>query len=155
MCEVAGAPIGQALYPSCSVTKRPHAYQFQISQEQRERETTDRKGISNPPFPLARLTECLHPSHFTEESNYSLGHALVWRRQRATLLQESNVSFLRRRARRTGCHNYHTCHFWRLYLDINLGDYTSLLLFSVTAAPSMAPCYISPPCHRQTGKACH
>lgn len=54
--------------------QRPHTYQFQISQEQRERETTDRKGIFFPLlfFPLARLTECLHPLHFTEESNYSL-----------------------------------------------------------------------------------
>lgn len=56
--------------------QRPHTYQFQISQEQRERETTDRKGIFffySPLFPLARLTECLHLSHFTEESNYSSG----------------------------------------------------------------------------------
>lgn len=32
--------------------QRPHTYQFQISQEQRERETTDRKGIFFSPPPL-------------------------------------------------------------------------------------------------------
>lgn len=63
--------------------QRPRTYQFQISQEQRERETTDRKGT--PPLPLARLTECLHPSHFTEESNYSLELILVSKDQPGNL----------------------------------------------------------------------
>lgn len=42
--------------------QRPLTYQFQISQEQRERESTDRKGIffASPLFPLEKLTECLH-----------------------------------------------------------------------------------------------
>ena len=81
--------------------QRPDAYQFQISQEQRERETTDRKGIFFYPSPLlffsllARLTECLPPSRFTEESNYSLGLNLAtFRRQptdKGSRLREQSV----------------------------------------------------------------
>lgn len=73
MCAEAGAPRPGPLSFLFSY-QGPRTYQFQISQEQRERETTDRKGIFySPLFPLARLTECLHPSHFTEENNYSSG----------------------------------------------------------------------------------
>lgn len=80
--------------------QRPRTYQFQISQEQRETETTDRKGIFFPPFfssSSARLTECLHPSHFTEESNYSSELRLAQQRQRPTwqhsVINQLNLNF--------------------------------------------------------------
>lgn len=44
MCAEAGAQRPGPLSFLFSY-QRPHTYQFQISQEQRERETTDRKGI--------------------------------------------------------------------------------------------------------------
>lgn len=74
MCAEAGAPRPGPLSFLFSY-QRPQTYQFQISQEQRERERerplTGRGFFFF--FPSARLTECLRPSHFTEESNYSLG----------------------------------------------------------------------------------
>lgn len=77
--------------------QRPLTYQFQISQEQRETETTDGKGIfflSCLFFPpLARLTECLHPSQFTEESNYSSRLGLKQQRQISTW-QPSDINLL-------------------------------------------------------------
>ena len=60
MCAEAGAQ-GPGPLSFLFSYQRPLSYQFQISQEQRERETTDRKGIFFLPlFPLQKLTECVH-----------------------------------------------------------------------------------------------
>lgn len=94
MCAKAGASRPGPLSFLFSY-QRPHTYRFQISQEQRERESTDRKGIFSffLFFSLARLTECMHPSHFTEESNYSFGLTLAQQRQRPTW-QPSDINQL-------------------------------------------------------------
>jgi len=101
--------------PSILPVRLPEASRLSVPDlaEQRERKTTDRKGIFFSSFfllpthfsslPLARLTECLNPSHFTAESNYSLG-LTHWRRMET----KTNPATLRRQPAeiKTGFQNW-------------------------------------------------
>lgn len=81
MCAEAGAQ-GPGPLSFLFGYQRPLSYHFQISQEQRERETTDRKGIFfPPPFSFRKVHRMCAPSHFTEENSYSLGLKLGLQRK--------------------------------------------------------------------------
>lgn len=89
MCAEAGAQ-GPGPLSFLFSYQRPLSYQFQILQEQRERETTDRKGIFFLPlFPLEKFTECVH-LHISQR-----GKQLLIRAQTGDTEKKTNLATFR------------------------------------------------------------
>lgn len=76
---------GQALHPSCSVTRGlPLISSRSHKNREKRRPLTGRGFFSLPPVSFREVNRMSAPSHFTEESSYSLGLALK--------LQEENTN---------------------------------------------------------------
>lgn len=79
---------GQALHPSCSVTRGlPLISSRSHKNREKRRPLTGRGFFSSPPPPVSfrEVNRMSAPSHFTEESSYSLGLALELQEEKSNL----------------------------------------------------------------------